>query len=164
MSASILMLIARIALAVCLYGFLSLVLFSLWRDLRSARNPLPGSSAQVRLRWLRPDGAPLRDFPLPKESCVIGRSPTAEIPLADDTVSVVHARVWQKGGRWWLEDLDSRNGTFLNEIPIEKRTVLCPGDRIRLGRCVLEFQPECDPPPSTAPLANNSNLPTEPRP
>jgi hypothetical protein len=140
MNVSILMLSARIALVVCLYAFLALILVTLWRDLHSAAGAPPAGSALYSLRRLRDDGSPDRVYPLQKESCFIGRSPSVEISLVDETVSVVHARLWKKAGRWWLEDLDSRNGTLLNDIPVSKKAVLCSGDRIRIGRIVLEFR------------------------
>jgi len=151
MSISILMLIARIALAVCLYAFLALVLVTLWRDVRAAGDHRPTGRPLQTLHLLREDGTLERGFPLEKESCFIGRSPSVEISLADETVSVVHARLWRSGGRWWLEDLDSRNGTLLNQIPVVKKTVLCAGDRISVGRVQLEFR------------AEESAAPTEPR-
>jgi pSer/pThr/pTyr-binding forkhead associated (FHA) protein len=142
MSVSILMLIARIALTGCLYAFLALILIALWRDVRAAGTPVSTGARALSLRRLRPDGTPERAFPLEKEACFIGRSPSVEVSLADETVSVVHARLWRQGGRWWLEDLDSRNGTLLNEIPVTKPAVLCAGDRIRIGRILLEFHAE----------------------
>jgi hypothetical protein len=161
MSVSILMLIARIALALCLYGFLALVLAALWRDLRPRRADAPAPDSGESVRWVEPEDAPRRSFPLQKESNLIGRSPTAEIQLPDETVSAVHARIWKSDRRWRLEDLDSRNGTLLNGIPVDQGAALCPGDRIRIGRCVLEFisatPAPCPPPdgggaaPDTAP-------------
>jgi pSer/pThr/pTyr-binding forkhead associated (FHA) protein len=142
MSVSILMLIARILLAVCLYAFLAMILIALWRDVRTANTqPSAGPSLQS-LHRLREDGTLERVYGLKKESCFIGRSPSVEVSLADETVSVVHARLWKQSGRWWLEDLDSRNGTLLNQIPVTKRTLLCAGDRIRVGRILLEFHSE----------------------
>jgi hypothetical protein len=146
MSASILMLLARIALAVCLYAFLTVILIVLWRDLRAAPSAGAGSGRRPMLRRIREDGSVEKPFPLSKDSCLIGRSPSVEIPLADDTVSAVHARVWKKDDRWWVEDLDSRNGTFLNQLPVAKDEVLCSGDRIRVGRILLEFRAEDFPP------------------
>jgi pSer/pThr/pTyr-binding forkhead associated (FHA) protein len=142
MNVSILMLIARIALAVCLYAFLLLILVALWRDVRAAGGHAAAGTPLMSLRRLRPDGAPERSYPLEKDACFIGRSPSVEVSLADETVSVVHARLWRQGGRWWLEDLDSRNGTMLNEIPVAKPAVLCAGDRIGIGRIQLEFHAE----------------------
>jgi pSer/pThr/pTyr-binding forkhead associated (FHA) protein len=139
MTPSILMLMARIFLGLCLYGFLGLTLVFLWRDLRAESAAQAGRSPQNVLRLFGPDGTLQQAYILAKSTCLIGRSPTTEIPIADETVSTVHARVWRKEGRWRLEDLNSRNGTFLNEIPVEKRMVLCEGDRIRVGRRILVF-------------------------
>jgi hypothetical protein len=149
MSASILMLLARIALAFCLYAFLTLILIVLWRDLRAAQATVFGFGRRPILQRIREDGSVEKPFSLSKDSCLIGRSPSVEIPLADETISAVHARVWRKGERWWLEDLDSRNGTFLNQIPVSKEEILCSGDRIRIGRILLEFR--ADDSPATAP-------------
>jgi pSer/pThr/pTyr-binding forkhead associated (FHA) protein len=148
MSISILMLAARIALTACLYAFLALVLITLWRDVRAAGRRRPGGYPPLSLLQLREDGSPDRRYPLLKDACFIGRSPSVEISLGDETVSVVHARLWKEGGRWWLEDLDSRNGTLLNEIPLAKKSVLCAGDRIRIGRILLEFRAEESSPPA----------------
>ncbi len=142
MSASILMLLARIALAFCLYAFLTVILIVLWRDLRAAQSSGSGFGRRPILQRIREDGSVEKPFPLAKDSCLIGRSPSVEIPLADETVSAVHARVWRKADRWWVEDLDSRNGTFLNQIPVAKEEILCSGDRIRVGRILLEFRSE----------------------
>jgi hypothetical protein len=150
MSASILMLLARIALAFCLYAFLTLILIVLWRDLRAASSTGFGFGRRPVLRRIREDGSAEKPLSLSKDSCLIGRSPSVEVPLADETVSAVHARVWRKGDRWWLEDLDSRNGTFLNQIPVAKEEILCSGDRIRVGRIQLEFRTEDFPPPVPA--------------
>jgi pSer/pThr/pTyr-binding forkhead associated (FHA) protein len=156
-SASLVMLAARIALAVCLYAFLTLILIVLWRDLRAAQSAVSPQGRRPVLQRIRDDGSPGQPFSLFKESCLIGRSPSVEIPLADETVSAVHARVWREGGRWWLEDLDSRNGTFLNQIPVAKSAVLCSGDRIRVGRILLEFRAEDSPSvPLAAPGADPS--------
>ncbi|MAC18787.1 MAG: hypothetical protein CMJ23_03740 [Phycisphaerae bacterium] len=77
--------------------------------------------------------------PLPdREPQLIGRS-TEAIPLRDDSVSRRHAELTPDEGRWWLRDLDSTNGTFINDIPTLDRTALDPGDRIRCGDTVLVF-------------------------
>jgi pSer/pThr/pTyr-binding forkhead associated (FHA) protein len=160
MSLSILMLAARIALAVCLYAFLAMILAALWGDLRAAGGRRTPGDAPQSLHSVREDGTVEREYPLWKDSCFIGRSASAEISLPDETVSVVHARLWRRGGRWWLEDLDSRNGTLLNQIPVVKKTVLCAGDRIRVGRILLEFRseesaaPAASPPPDTSPATD----------
>jgi pSer/pThr/pTyr-binding forkhead associated (FHA) protein len=159
MSVSLLMLAARIALAVCLYAFLALILVVLWRDLRAAPSSAGGSGRRPILRRLREDGTSEQSYPLSKDSCLIGRSPSVELSISDETVSAVHARVWREGGRWWLEDLDSRNGTLLNRIPVAQRAVLCTGDRVHIGRILLEFRAEDF--PTAAPAQNTSPPPKE---
>ena len=159
MTASILMLVARIALAVCLYAFLTLILIVLWRDLNAVQSSGLGWGRRPIIQRIRDDGSPEKAFSLSRDSCLIGRSPNVEIPLADETVSAVHARVWKKGDCWWLEDLNSRNGTLLNQIPVVQSAVLCSGDRIRVGRILLEFHAEDSP---AAIPASDPPLPTEP--
>lgn len=58
----------------------------------------------------------------------------------DDYMSGRHARVWQQEGRFWLQDLESRNGTYHNEVRIFEPVLLRPGDKIRLGRTELRFE------------------------
>ena len=77
--------------------------------------------------------------PLPdREPQLIGRS-TEAIPLRDDSVSRRHAELTPDEGRWWVRDLESTNGTFINDVPVLDRTALAPGDRIRCGDTVLVF-------------------------
>lgn len=70
----------------------------------------------------------------------IGRAPDASILIDHEQVSRAHARVWREGsGTFILEDLRSRNGTFVNGMRIQRRT-LAYGDRISIGAEVeLEF-------------------------
>ncbi|MDA7765905.1 FHA domain-containing protein, partial [bacterium] len=76
-------------------------------------------------------------FPLPeREPQLIGRS-TEAIPIRDDSVSRRHAELTPDQGRWWIRDLDSHNGTFVNDAPVLERVPLGPGDRIRCGDTVL---------------------------
>jgi diguanylate cyclase (GGDEF)-like protein len=72
---------------------------------------------------------------------VIGRSPGAEIPLADQEVSRVHAWVTldESGREVILEDQGSTNGTYLNDQLISGPTRVVPGDRIALGNQVLKL-------------------------
>ena len=64
---------------------------------------------------------------------VIGRSPGADIVIADDFVSGRHARVSAVGDEAVVEDLGSTNGTLLNVQRITRATSLRPGDIIEIG-------------------------------
>src|SRR5882762_6226087 len=71
-------------------------------------------------------------FPLHDEPIVIGREAAAEVCLADASVSRRHSRLEQNGDQFWLSDLQSLNGTFVNDVPVKQRALL-HGDRIRIG-------------------------------
>jgi hypothetical protein len=137
------MLLARIGLMICLYGFLASVCILLWKDLRHAN--ASDSTVAIRgahLLWRDSLADQSVDFSLRRNSNRIGRSPSVEVCLPDDTVSLVHARIWYDDRRWWLEDLSSKNGTQLNDILLDNKIVLSHGDCICVGRCLLEFQTE----------------------
>lgn len=78
------------------------------------------------------------DFDL-KNSIVIGRHRKADVVLSKMIVSRQHARVILEGGEWFIEDLDSNNGTFVNGEQITKKQ-LSAKDRIQIGRHVFSFE------------------------
>lgn len=69
---------------------------------------------------------------------VLGRSKECDVLVPDEKVSRRHCSIIFEDGKWYVSDLGSRNGTFLNELRVE-REVLSDGDRIRVGGTVLAF-------------------------
>ena len=65
---------------------------------------------------------------------IIGRSASCDVTLEDKTVSGRHARLAYHHGQWWLEDLASTNGTFLNGDPVGAPVVITHGDQVRCGQ------------------------------
>lgn len=84
-------------------------------------------------------GQPERVFPLLKERVIIGRLADSDVVVADPGVSRQHAEVRREKDGYVITDLGSTNGTMVNEAVIGERT-LQPGDRITIGRTVLEFR------------------------
>jgi len=78
-------------------------------------------------------------FPLTAERTILGRHPNCQIVLPSGVVSRHHAQILESHGTFYVEDLRSRNGTFVNENKIEKRSELRDGDQIRLCEILLEF-------------------------
>jgi two-component system, NtrC family, sensor kinase len=80
-----------------------------------------------------------RKFELPDhEPQLIGRSSEA-LPINDNTVSRRHAELTPDDGVWWIRDLQSQNGTYVNGVRISERMRLKPGDQIRTGSSLFVF-------------------------
>ena len=83
-------------------------------------------------------------FPLSGE-LTIGRDPGADIVLEDPEASRRHAQVRAgSGGGWEVEDLGSRNGTYVNDSPIDSPRPLAPKDELRIGTTILVFKGAAD--------------------
>ncbi|MGE3316505.1 MAG: FHA domain-containing protein, partial [Planctomycetaceae bacterium] len=78
-------------------------------------------------------------YELNRDETILGRHPDCTIQLASDMVSRKHAQVTRVGDAYFVEDLGSGNGTYLNGKRIEGRTALKPEDRIKLGPVLLRF-------------------------
>src|ERR1700736_689886 len=79
------------------------------------------------------EGAVLKEVPLGTRPVTIGRSPDNDIPIDNLAVSNYHARVYVEAGSLVVEDLNSLNGSFLNDIRVE-RAMLKDGDSILVGK------------------------------
>ncbi len=139
---AVLVLILRILLLVALLSFLGWTVYTLWRDLQFHSQSITsqkvphisvfrdGDPAEVKQIYTRPE-------------LQIGRDPSNDIRIDDETVSNHHAKLIYKNKHWWIEDLLSTNGTFLNDERVETPTILISGDELKVGRVLLgiEIQP-----------------------
>src|SRR5258708_15576273 len=75
----------------------------------------------------------VKEVPIGSRPIGIGRSPDNDLPVDNLAVSNYHARVYFEGGRLVVEDLDSLNGTFVNDLRVERAT-LHDGDSIHIGK------------------------------
>lgn len=71
---------------------------------------------------------------------VLGRDESNDVVLRDPAVSRVHARIERRGERWFLRDLDSSNGTFLNGRRVSVERAVFRDDELRLGNTVIVFR------------------------
>ena len=67
------------------------------------------------------------------ESGVVGRGPTVRLRVDDAGVSREHAAVRRRDGAWWVQDLGSANGTFVNGLPANVSTRMRDGDEVNFG-------------------------------
>ena len=77
-------------------------------------------------------------FAVDRERTSIGRRPDAEVFLDDITVSRDHALLIQRGDQWFLDDMGSLNGTYVNRSRIESQR-LEEGDEVQIGKYKLTF-------------------------
>ena len=105
------------------------------------QQPAAEAGRTVRF-WLTFEG---RQTALAEGENVLGRAPDAEIWIDLAGVSRRHARIRVDGPQASVEDLGSKNGTFLNGQPVREPTKLVDGDQIRLGTVVITFR--IPPPP-----------------
>lgn len=70
---------------------------------------------------------------------VLGRGGSSSIVIKDTYTSNQHARVFVKNGQYWLEDMGSTNGTFLNDVQVQQSVILADGDRLRVGGVTFQF-------------------------
>jgi len=76
---------------------------------------------------------------LVEEPVVIGRGSDCQIRLDDDYSSTRHARVFHSEGEWWVEDLGSTNGTYLDGQRVTRPVPAEIGGSIRIGRTTLNI-------------------------
>lgn len=79
-------------------------------------------------------------LPLGHAQLIVGRSPDSALVLGDSYSSSRHARFYQVNGQWWVEDLDSTNGTFIGGQRISQPTQVTPGTPIVIGRTTVEIR------------------------
>src|SRR5258706_10974948 len=93
-----------------------------------------------------PDGQ-VKTIPLTTERLSVGRSSAAELCFPEDAgLSRQHFAFETQGEEWTVQDLGSKNGTFVNNIPLKARLILQPGDRITAGHLSIVFSPDAQVP------------------
>ena len=100
-------------------------------------------------------------FPLEGASVVLGRHPACDIVLESASVSRQHARILNVDGSFYLEDLHSRNGTFLNGRPINQRQLLNENDEVGICDLSLMFHLGSPGPNVAPPPARHGDVTTE---
>jgi pSer/pThr/pTyr-binding forkhead associated (FHA) protein len=136
---AIIVLILRILLAISLFAFLGWALLTIRQELRT--HSLIVSTQRIpplTIQWMDNGETISQQFNLPE--IVIGRDPTCELPVKNEMVSGRHARLSFHHNQWWAEDLQSTNGTYLNDERVYTATVLIEGDELRCGKLYFQIK------------------------
>lgn len=83
-----------------------------------------------------PENADEKSFPLGTDPVTIGRSEELSISISHRSLSRHHARIEHSEGRYFISDLQSKNGTFVNGVKVQRQEIRA-GDMLKLGDVVL---------------------------
>ncbi len=142
----------KIFLLLLLYLFFLRVLRAVWAEVnppkaveapvrkqgRAPRRGTPRRGGAPVLRIVLPPELKGRSFPLTEE-VTLGRAAGCQVTLDDTYASQLHARVFQRDGTVYVEDLGSTNGTYLNRRKVTGPMVVQRGDKLQIGNTVLEL-------------------------
>lgn len=84
-------------------------------------------------------GKPERIFSL-EDELTFGRAEHASVQLDDTYVSTIHTRLFMKDGQWFVEDVGSTNGTYLNRVKVTSPTPIAIGDEVRVGKTIVSVR------------------------
>lgn len=104
----------------------------------AAAGPAPRHLPSTLVVLQGPTGG--RTHQLGSAPVTMGRSSECDIPLEDDYASGRHARLFPQGSRWFLEDLGSTNGTYIDEQRLTRAVPVDAGRPFRVGKSVLELR------------------------
>jgi pSer/pThr/pTyr-binding forkhead associated (FHA) protein len=143
MDPAVILLLLRLLSAALLLGFLGLIAWLIFQDVRLTKAMLArqqGASGALRV-VASEAGEPAEDTVYALSPITsIGRAKSSAIVLDDGYVSTEHALLVQRAGQWWLEDLGSRNGTLLNGVRLAETAVVSAGDVITIGGTALKVE------------------------
>jgi pSer/pThr/pTyr-binding forkhead associated (FHA) protein len=145
----------KYAFLAVLYIFIARAVKAAYMELRPPSAPRPGRRSAApaparpppkrskkparRIAVVEGDSLRGKTFDIGEE-LTIGRAEKCSVVLDDSYVSQVHARIFANNGGYMVEDLGSTNGTYLNRRRITAPTELQRGDRVKIGKTVLEMR------------------------
>ena len=137
-------LVLRFALAIALYAFLGWALFTLLQELKQQGNKLSTQKKPSITIFVNMDRKRESQRYFTQIEIMISRDTHCDLSVMDEALSAHHARITYHHGQWWLEDLNSRNGTFLNREKLNTPAVIITGDQFKCGNTFFDIRVETD--------------------
>jgi pSer/pThr/pTyr-binding forkhead associated (FHA) protein len=134
----------RLILAITLYAFLGWAFYTLLQELWLQGNKLSTQKKLGITFYIKPENGSesVRHFSQPE--IMLGRDSNCDFSVRDDALSAHHARINFHHGQWWLEDLHSTNGTYLNREKLNTPAVVITGDEFKCGNTVFSIRIDTD--------------------
>ncbi len=129
---AILALIFRGILLLLAYLFVGWIGFTIFRDLRTRITGKSDLKAPLITIKGQADWESI-DKQFIKPEIIIGRDPDSDLIIPDEIISLRHCKITYHHKQWWVNDLNSTNGSFLNENPIDAPIIITNEDELRLG-------------------------------
>lgn len=135
--------LGKVVLLGAMYTLLAVVVWMEARELAHATtrriSPVaPQKSRRIPAALVLLEGVGPQSVDLVPPETLLGRDASCHVPIPDSSVSHRHARVYHSDGEWFVEDLGSTNGTFVNDRPLTRPIVLRPTDTLSIGRSTFE--------------------------
>jgi pSer/pThr/pTyr-binding forkhead associated (FHA) protein len=135
-------LLLRLILAISLYVFLGWALWSLLRELKQQGDKLATQKKPAITLTIKMEQGQETQKQFSQPQIMIGRDTKCDVSTMDEALSAHHARLTHHHGQWWLEDLNSTNGTFLNREKLTTPAVVITGDHFKCGNTIFSIQVE----------------------
>jgi hypothetical protein len=129
---AIIALILRGLLLFLAYLFVGWIGYTIYKDLRtrlSGKSEL--TAPAITLKGVANKMSIEKQFV--KTEIILGRDPDSDLIIPDETISIRHCKLTYHHKQWWANDMNSTNGSFLNDNPIETPIIITNGDSLRLG-------------------------------
>lgn len=150
---SVVLLALRIGLLALLWIFILVALGAMRRDANKAAavsaSPSVGSKSSGPRKKETPRQIAIVEGPLrgshmdlgTLEDIVLGRANDCDFVTGDDYSSAHHSRLFRRGSDWFIEDLESRNGTSVDGVRIDQPERVGVGTDIKMGRTTVRLMP-----------------------
>lgn len=130
-------------LIILIYLFIFRIIHLIYMDIKTMHGPKRETEHFPYLKLInrrdRLDFHVRESYLLDKQSVTFGRSQKCDVVIQDPYISGVHAKFIEDEGIYFVEDLHSANGTYVNGVKIEDVTPLKDGDRISMGQVDFLF-------------------------
>lgn len=137
-------LVLRLILTIALYAFLGWALWTLLQELKQQGDKLATQKKPTLTIHFKIGEGKESVQHFSQSEIMIGRDTNCDLSMMDEALSAHHARLTHHHGQWWLEDLNSTNGTFLNREILTTPAVVITGDQFKCGNTVFDIRVEDD--------------------